>query len=187
MRSALGIAALAAAVCLVPARLAGQGAPAGGGSSPGAGPGGGAQPGARAGAAQSASACRVEGVWELVSASDNGQPRSLHGYRQRKVVAHGHFMWLGEPARRDTIQLRTRLDSLRAMQVMGGAGTYTLAGDTYIERLEYFYDPTMEGQRFPALCRTEGDRWYHTFPPPTGLQSSTNQPSQTVEVWRRIR
>lgn len=143
-----------------------------------------AQATARNDAAKSgASPCQVEGVWELVSTTTGGDSVPMGGYRQRKMVHRGHYMWLGADAKRDTITLRTLTDSLRASHTPGGAGTYTLAGNTYTERLTIFFDPAMEGRDFPATCRTEGDRWYHTFPATT---SNTSQTPQTVEVWRRI-
>jgi hypothetical protein len=179
MRHAPRIAALALAACLVPACLPAQAAPAGGDR-----PGGAAR---RAAARGGGAACRLEGVWELVSVADSGRPREMRGYRQRKIVGQGHFMWLGEPARRDTVVARTAADTLRRYQMSGGSGTYTLAGNTYTELLDYFVDPTMKGQRFPALCRVEGDRWFHTYPPPTGASAANGDPAVTVEVWRRIR
>jgi hypothetical protein len=184
MRPAHGIAALTlSAACLLPAPVRGQAAPPAGGRGAGAQRAGAPRPAGRGPAA----ACQVEGVWELVSVADSGRPREMPGYRQRKVVARGHFMWLGEPGRRDTVVARTAADSLRRYQMSGGSGTYTLAGNTYTELLDYFVDPAMRGQRFPALCRTEGDRWYHTYPPPTGASAANNDPPQTLEVWRRIR
>jgi hypothetical protein len=122
----------------------------------------------------------VEGVWELVSTTTAaGQDQPLNGYRQRKMLSRGHFMWLGADAKRDTIGLRTLTDSLRTYQMSGGTGTYALAGNTYTEHLDLFVVPTMEGQSFPALCRTAGNRWYHSYPPDSARK--------TVEEWRRIR
>ena len=161
MRPAHGIAALTFAACLLPAPLRAQ-----------------AKPGAPA--------CRVEGVWELVSTTYNGQEMPRPGYSQRKVVARGHFMWLGEDAGRDTIPLRTASDSLRAFRVAGGAGTYTLAGNVYTERLEYFYDGRLVGHSVQATCRTEGDRWYHSFTPPTMSTAGSEPSARLEEVWRRI-
>lgn len=178
MRPVHGIAALTFAACLLPACLHAQ-----------AGPTVTDGPGARAprtGAAPAAPACRVEGVWELESVSYNGQPLPRPGYHERKVVARGHFMWLGADAGRDTIPLTTAGDSLRAFRVAGGAGTYTLAGNTYTERLEYFYDPRMVGQSVQATCRTEGERWYHSFTPPTPGSAGGEQPVRLDQVWRRI-
>ena len=133
-----------------------------------------------------APACRVEGVWELVSMSLNGQELPRPGYHERKVVARGQFMWFGEEARRDTITLRTADDTLRAFRVTGGAGTYTLVGTTYTEHLEFFYDPRRIGQSVVATCRTDGDRWYHSFSL-AGLSGAPGQPAERIDQgWRRV-
>lgn len=158
MRPAYGIVALAF-VALLPASLAAQAA--------------------RPAASPRAAACNIVGVWELVSVTTDGRPDSLGGYRQRKIVGQGHYMWVGVEGSRDTLPLRTLADTLRAFRAAGGTGTYRLAGNSYTEQLELFVDPTMQGRPFPATCRTEGDRWYHTFP--------ADSARQTVEVWRRIR
>lgn len=123
--------------------------------------------------------CDVDGVWELVSTNAAGQDQPLNGFRQRKIVSRGHFMWLGAAAKRDTIALHTLVDTLRSNQVSGGTGTYTLAGNTYTEHLDVFVAPALEGQSWPATCRTAGDRWYHTYPPDSARK--------TTEEWRRIR
>src|SRR5438067_1368256 len=174
MRQVQAIAALALVTCVLPARSVAQAAPATG-----------AKPGKIVtqktnGAKSRAKSCQVEGVWELVSTTTtDGQDRRLaNGYRQRKMVSRGHFMWIGADAKRDTIGLHTLSDSLRSTQVSGGTGTYTLNGNNYTEHLEIFLVPTMEGQSFPATCRMEGDRWYHSYPPDSA--------KKTVEVWRRI-
>ncbi|MGZ8377679.1 MAG: hypothetical protein ACXW0Z_10620 [Gemmatirosa sp.] len=178
MRPAHALAVLTFAACLLPVRLCGQGAPSTGGAP--------VVSMRQAPTNARPAACQVEGVWELVSATDGGQERPLRGYRQRKIVSRGHFMWLGADARRDTITLRTSSDSLRAAQVFGGAGTYTLEGNTYTERLELFFDATGEGRTLPATCRTVGDRWYHSFPVADGDAARSGMPP-AVEVWRRLR
>jgi hypothetical protein len=131
-----------------------------------------------AGAARTAT-CQVEGVWELVSITRRDVEQRLKGYRQQKMVARGHFMWLGADSLRDTISLRGPADSLRAFRVSGGAGTYTVKGNSYTEQLDIFVDPKMQGQPFAATCRMLGDLWYHSYPPDSARK--------TVEVWRRIR
>ena len=146
-----------------------------------AGPAGAQDSTASARAARPA-ACSVEGVWELESVTTDGQRQELGGYRQRKLVAHGHYMWIGHDARRDTLPMRTATDSLRAAQIGGGAGPYAVAGDSYTEQLEYFVDPTWVGRSFPAKCRTEGDRWYHDFEITVGGRTQ-----RVNEVWRRLR
>ena len=79
--------------------------------------------------------CRVRGVWELVSVSQNGKDQPLAGYRGMKVLTDRHFMFVGQAAKRDTLPLKTELDTLRAYQMSGGAGTYTTSGTTYIEHI----------------------------------------------------
>jgi len=131
--------------------------------------------------------CRVTGVWELVGVKRNGTPEPMAGWAQRKVVTRGHFMWLGQASRRDTLPLKTEADTLRAFSMSGGAGTWKLAGRTYTERLEYFVDPRMIGTDFKATCRTEGDRWIHTWID-TGPSDAQGRPAQATidEEWRRI-
>jgi hypothetical protein len=82
--------------------------------------------------------------------------------------------------------MRTELDSLRALHVDGGAGTYTVSGNTYTERLEFFSDPRQIGRTVRAVCRTEGDRWYHSFRM-LGEAVSASNPQILEEVWRRVR
>jgi hypothetical protein len=130
--------------------------------------------------------CRVDGVWELVSVSEDGKERALSGYQQRKILSRGHFMWLGQAARRDTIVMRTVADTLRATQVLGGSGTYSVNGDNYTERLDYFFDPHGIGQTLAAKCRVEGDLWYHSFDTPFGTEAGSQPKRHVVEVWRRV-
>lgn len=164
-------ATVLAASCLLPAAVGAQVSPA---RRPSA---------ATSPAAQSP--CRVEGVWELVSVSVDGKARALSGYQQRKMLANGRFMWLGQSARRDTIALRTVADTLRAQQVLGGSGTYSVRPGTYTERLDYFYDPRGIGQTVPATCRVEGDWWTHSFTVPFDTTSGGTI-QRIVEVWRRV-
>src|SRR5256885_2783685 len=69
--------------------------------------------------------CRVRGVWELVSVSQNGKDQPLAGYRGMKVLTDRHFMFVGQAAKRDTLPLKTELDTLRAYQMSGGGGSCT--------------------------------------------------------------
>ena len=133
------------------------------------------------------SPCRVEGVWRLESMTRGGRPERMN-WEQWKVVTRGHFMWVAQDLRRDTLPLATQLDSLRAIRVDGGAGPYELHGDEYVEHLEIFVYPALVGRTFHARCRTEGDRWYHRFSlRELGFSPSAQPDSDIVEeVWRRI-
>lgn len=141
----------------------------------------------RTSARSGAGACRVEGVWELTAVSVDGKDQPLQGRREQKFVDRGHFMWVSEPGRSNVVRVRNAADSTRATPVTAGSGTYTLAGNTYTEHLELFFDPRRERQSLPATCRTEGDRWYHTYSWPDDPATATGRPPQTTEVWRRIR
>lgn len=149
---------------------------------------GGAAPRRAARPAVLGTTCQVEGVWDLVATSVNGAAAApRRGYHERKLVTRGHFMWLGEQLQRDTLPLRTQLDSLRALSISGGSGTYTTSGNTYTERLDYFYDPRLVGQTVRAVCRVEGDLWYHSF---RALDHATASPTNPVileQTWRRVR
>lgn len=132
---------------------------------------------ARAGTPKKDPACRVEGVWQLESANWGGTATPMTGTRERKILTKDQFMFIGADAKRDTIPLRTAADSLRAQQIIGGTGRYTVKGNTYTEHLELFFIPNWEGRDVPAKCETAGDTWTHTWKYDT---------TTVVEVWRRI-
>jgi hypothetical protein len=142
-----------------------------------------------AGAASSAhkAGCRVQGVWELEGVTINGKDQPLNGLRQIKIVTQRHFMWLGQAPHRDTLPLKTETDSLRRYYIGGGAGTYSVTGNKYVEQIEVFNDPNFLGKPWNATCRVEGDRWYHSFAFP---QDSAGVPKDSiahiVETWRKI-
>lgn len=136
--------------------------------------------------ARSEPGCPVRGVWEMVSVSQDGKEQPLAGYRQVKMLTDRHFMWMGQAARRDTLPLRTQMDTLRAFQVGGGAGTYTTSGSTYIEHIEFFAIPSWVGTSFRATCRIEGGRWYHSFTLPNDTTAAPGPYQHIAEVWRRV-
>src|SRR2546421_7006135 len=74
--------------------------------------------------------CQVRGVWELVSVSQNGKDQPLAGYRGMKVLTDRHFMFVGHAAKRDTLPLKSEMDTLRAYQMSGGGGGHTPSGPT---------------------------------------------------------
>ena len=131
--------------------------------------------------------CRVQGVWELESVTNNGKDQPLNGLRQIKIVTQHHFMWIGQAARRDTLPLKTEADTLRRNSLGGGAGTYSTTGNSYVEQIEVFNDPAFLGKPWNATCRIQGDRWYHSWPFPqdsTGV--SRDSIAHVVEVWRKV-
>lgn len=130
--------------------------------------------------------CQVRGVWELVSVSQNGKDQPLAGSRAMKVLTDRHFMFVGQAGRRDTLPLKTAMDTLRAYQISGGAGTYTTSATTYIEHLDLFVIPSWIGTSFRATCRIEGDLWYHSFTEPNDTTAGPGPYQHFIEVWRRL-
>ncbi len=130
--------------------------------------------------------CPVRGVWELVSVSQNGKDQPLAGSRAMKVLTDQHFMFVGQAAKRDTLPLKTELDTLRAYQISGGAGTYTTSGTTYVEHLDLFVIPSWIGTSFRATCRIEGGLWYHSFTDPNDTTAGPGPYQHFIEVWRRL-
>ena len=131
-------------------------------------------------------ACQVRGVWALVSVSQDGKDQPLAGSRTMKVLTDRHFMFVGQAAMRDTLPLKTPVDTLRAYQITGGAGTYTTSGTTYIEHLDIFVIPSWIGTSFKATCRIEGDLWYHSFTEPNDTTAGPGPYQHFIEVWRRL-
>lgn len=136
--------------------------------------------------AASHAACQVEGVWEEVSVAFDGRKMEPHSRPLRKIVARGHWMWIGAEAGRGTLPRQTEADKLRANQIFGGAGTYTTTDSTFTQHIDYFFDPAAEGATLVASCRTEGDLWYYTFTT-TGIPGLEGWPKRVSEVYRRVR
>ena len=130
--------------------------------------------------------CPVRGVWDLVSVSVDGKDQPLNGYRQMHVLTERHSLWIGQSARRDTLPLKSEIDTLRAYRIAGGAGTYSTRGTSYTEHLDYFFDPSWVGTSFRAICRIEGDRWYHSYTVPNDTTTARGPYQHIIEVWRRI-
>jgi hypothetical protein len=133
-------------------------------------------------------ACRVQGVWDLVANVQAGKRTEFTG-TQRKVVTNKHWIWLGAAARRDTLPLKTPLDTANYYSIGGGFGTYDVSDHRYIEHIDVFVAPRLQGKSLTASCRVEGNQWFHTF-----LASDlATQPSATpasrdsiTEIWRRV-
>lgn len=134
-------------------------------------------------------ACKVQGVWERTATIQKGKRTEFTGAKQFKVVTRTHYMWLAERTRRDTLPLRTSLDSATFYAMSGGYGTYQVSGHKYTERLDLFVDPRLEGKSLTASCRIEGNRWIHTYRASdldTPAPGTTASPDSTTEIWRRV-
>lgn len=136
--------------------------------------------------APSHAACQVEGVWEQLSVAFDGHEMPPHSRPLRKIVARGHWIWIGADAGRDKLPRQTNADSLRATQIFGGAGTYTTTNRTFTQHIDYFFDPRAEGATLVASCRTQGDLWYYSFST-AGVPGMEGWPKHVSEVWHRIK
>lgn len=131
------------------------------------------------------SSCDPRGVWELVSARYGGQPGPAN-WRQIKFITADHWAFVGEanPRAKD---MRSVADSLAAFRSMAaGGGTYTLEGDTYTEKIEYFSDPAYLGIMVVFRCRTQGDRLFQTGSFPIFEGGAKVREMTLEEEWRRI-
>ena len=134
-------------------------------------------------------ACKLQGVWERVATIQAGKRTEFTGAKQRKLVTKKHFMWLADATRRDTLPLRTPLDSALFYAINGGSGTYDVSGHKYTEHIDLFVDPRLEGKTLTASCRVEGNRWYHVFRASdidSQAPGTTASPDSTTEIWRRV-
>ena len=134
-------------------------------------------------------ACRVQGVWDLVASIQAGKRTEFTGAQQRKIVTRKHWMWLVGATRRDTLPLRTALDTANYYSVGGGFGTYNVSANHYTEQIDVFVDPSLQRKSLKASCRVQGNQWFHTFlasdlgtqpPAPTASRDSL------TEIWRRV-
>lgn len=132
-----------------------------------------------------AAPCNVIGTWALVSVSSEGGTNT--GLDERKIVTRRHFMWIAQDSRRDTLPNATAADSLRINRVDGGSGTWNLTGNSYVEHIDMFSDPSWVKTDFKATCRTTANHWTHTYMAPAPANSiHAGQKVQVVEEWRRI-
>lgn len=132
-------------------------------------------------------ACQVEGVWEQVSVDFDGHKMPPYSRPILKIVANGHWIWVGADAGRNTLPRQTEAEKLRAFQMFGGAGTYTTTDNTFTQHIDYFFDPSAEGATLVASCRTEDEFWYYSFST-VGVPGMEGWgPKRVSEVFRRIR
>lgn len=92
------------------------------------------------------------GTWRMTSMKINGQKNDIpdNSVTYKHVTPAG-FTWLSHEKETGKI--------FRA-----AGGTYTLVGDSYIEKVEYGFGADFEGiknAKHPFTCKIEGDTWYH--------------------------
>ena len=131
------------------------------------------------------SACRVEGVWRLISPYPNAPPPPS-GYRSMKIFTKEHFVFVGEEPGRIK-EPKTAADSLAALlKTESGGGTYTANGSTYTEKYDFFWNPEYVGTSIRWSCRTEGDKLYQSGAFPIYQAGRKVREMRVQEIWRRI-
>jgi hypothetical protein len=134
-------------------------------------------------------ACRVQGVWEMVASIQAGKRTEFQGATQRKLVTKKHWMWLAAATRRDTLPLRTPLDTANYYSINGGYGTYDVSDHRYIEHIDAFVEPKLQGKSLTASCRIEGKQWFHTFLASDLATQPAAAPASRdsiTEIWKRV-
>src|SRR6185295_7434024 len=103
-----------------------------------------------------AAPCAVQGVWMLESVTSDGKAEPLGQRRQLKIITPTHYTWVSQEPGPGS--LRSAADSLAAYRTSGfGGGTYRVTDSTYVERLDYFYDPTYLKREVVFGCRMVGN------------------------------
>lgn len=132
-------------------------------------------------------ACKVQGVWERIATISGGKRTDYTSARQAKTVTKGHFMWFEAANHRDTIPLKTALDTARHYEVSGGYGTYDVSDHKYTEHISLFVDPAYEGKSFSSSCRVEGNQWFHSYRVGDLGGMTGRSPNDSItEIWRRV-
>lgn len=134
-------------------------------------------------------ACKVQGVWEMIASIQAGKRAEFTGVTERKLVTRKHWMWLSAATRRDTLPLKTALDTANYYGINGGYGTYDVSGHRYTEHIDVFVAPALQGKSLTASCRIEGKQWFHTYlasdlgPQPAPASASKDS---ITEIWKRV-
>lgn len=106
----------------------------------------------------------IQGIWKLVSQKLDGQVSPP--INMLKTITKGRWSWIQQDKDKMMAQLakKTHEDSLKAYAnyLNAGYGTYTLAGDTYTETIEYMSIPSFIGRSIPFKVKIEGGHLYQT-------------------------
>jgi hypothetical protein len=131
---------------------------------------------------------KIEGVWELLSQKVDGKESPITG-RDVKTITKDHWVWIYQDKAKMLALLdkKTVSDSLAAYAELGaGAGTYTLAGNTYTETIEFFPYPIYIGLSIDFTVKVEGDRFYQSGKMPIFEAGKKVRDALLEEVYKRI-
>jgi lipocalin-like protein len=128
--------------------------------------------------------CDLEGAWQLVSAKYNNEPAPAT-FTGIKMFSKTHFAVVGE----DTAFRRPTFTPAEALNfysnIVAVAGTYTVSGNTWTEKLEHSTVPSLVGLSIPFQCQREGDRLIQKGSIPIMSGGKKTGDLALEEVWRR--
>ena len=143
------------------------------------------------GCGQTSESNRLEGAWELVEAkyTPPDPTFSLTEWRQIKLLTKTHWAYLSQKRSSPKITALTNdSELLAAAKAFGaGGGTYTLAGDVYTERVEFFSTPNYVSVSLPYRIKWEGDEWIMTGTFPMKSMGLGDQDIELYERYRRVK
>ena len=135
---------------------------------------------------------KLEGTWELVEATytppDPGF--NFNEWREVKIITRSYFSVMSQKRdRQKYIGAGTDAEILAAAKgFFAGAGTYTLAGDTYTENMEFCTVPNFADASIPYKITWDGnDRWTQTGTIPLKALGLAENDLELYEVWHRIK
>jgi hypothetical protein len=122
---------------------------------------------------------KIHGTWQLVSQKFDGKTNAPA--HMIKTITKGRWSWIRQDKEQMLAQFakNTHVDSLEAMayNLSAGYGTYTLAGDTYTETVEYASFPSLIGKSIPFKVKIESNRLYQS-----GKMSFNDEAGKPQEV-----
>jgi hypothetical protein len=133
----------------------------------------------------------LEGTWELVEAKYSPpDPTSKSAeWRQIKIITKTHWAFLSQKREPPKVTgLTNDSELLAAAKAFGaGGGTYTLDGDTYTERIQFFNTPNYVGIAVPFKIKWEGDEWIQTGTFPVKSLGLGGSDMELYERYRRVK
>lgn len=129
-------------------------------------------------------ACALAGTWRLESMryfrspADSGVVVPVTD-PQLKVLTATHFAYLKQLGDSAILDQTGRKQAVVGSRVWGGAGTYTVRGDRYVERFEIAEPRTLVGTINEARCTVRGDVWLHEF-------TFSDGQARLLERYRRV-
>jgi hypothetical protein len=132
----------------------------------------------------------LEGAWELVDAKYTpADPAfSLSRYRQIKILTGTHWAFLSQDKSAPKMTGGGDTELLAAAKTFSaGGGTYTLQGDAYTERVEFFYIPNFVGASLKFKIKWDGDEWIQTGTIPVKALGLGDKDMELYERYRRVK